>query len=79
MRKKWMKILPKLTDNFVDPQEIQCPNCGEQEVEYLYIGNGCNAFSRFLLVFLLTEGLAFSFLRGIFSSLSGTRTTFPSI
>ncbi len=39
MREKWMKILPKLTDNFVNPQEIQCPNCGEQEVEYLYIGN----------------------------------------
>ena len=29
MREKWMKILPKLTDNFVNPQEIQCPNCGD--------------------------------------------------
>ena len=39
MRETWMKILPKLIDNLANPQEIQCPNCGEHGVEYLYIGD----------------------------------------
>lgn len=39
MREEWMKILPKLIDNLANPQEIQCPNCREYEVEYLYIGD----------------------------------------
>lgn len=39
MREKWMKILPKITDNLSDTKFIECPNCGERGVEYLYIGD----------------------------------------
>lgn len=39
MRERWMKILPQITDNLSDLRVIQCPNCGEHEMEYLYIGD----------------------------------------
>lgn len=39
MREKWMKILPRITENLSDLQSVECPNCGENEVEYLYVGD----------------------------------------
>lgn len=39
MREKWMKILSKITNDFSDSQFIECPNCGEKGIEYLYIGD----------------------------------------
>ena len=40
MREKWMKILPKITENLCDLQLIECPYCGEHEIDYLYVGDG---------------------------------------
>ncbi|MDE7285320.1 MAG: hypothetical protein K2N55_00545 [Lachnospiraceae bacterium] len=39
MREKWMKILPKITENLCDLQLIECPYCGEHEIDYLYVGD----------------------------------------
>ena len=39
MREKWMKILPKRIDDLSALQFIECPSCGENGVDYLYIGD----------------------------------------
>lgn len=39
MREKWMKILPQIIENLSDLQFVECPNCGENDVEYLYVGD----------------------------------------
>ncbi|MBD5449062.1 MAG: hypothetical protein HDR28_02655 [Lachnospiraceae bacterium] len=38
MREKWINLLPKIIDKPSDIQHIKCPNCGECEVDYLYVG-----------------------------------------
>lgn len=38
MRNKWMHILMQLTTDFDRVNQINCPNCKECEIDYLYIG-----------------------------------------
>ena len=38
MRENWMKILPKIIENLCDLQFIECPYCGEHEIDFTLVG-----------------------------------------
>jgi len=40
MYKKWIKLIPDLTDNPEQIELLVCPNCMERKVDYLYIVRG---------------------------------------
>lgn len=42
MRKKWMKIVPQIINNIENIKQInqiKCPNCGKNGIDYIYIGD----------------------------------------
>lgn len=39
MRRDWIKIVPQITNNLSDTNAIKCPNCGEQGIDYIYVGD----------------------------------------
>ena len=38
MNQKWEKILYLIIDNAEQINQLNCPNCGKQRLDYLYIG-----------------------------------------
>ena len=39
MRKEWIDIIPQIANDFDNIHQIKCPNCGKNEMEYIYIGD----------------------------------------
>ncbi|MDF2596532.1 MAG: hypothetical protein K0R05_2807 [Anaerocolumna sp.] len=39
MSKDWIRMIPKITEHSKDNHGVQCPNCGEYGIDYLYVGD----------------------------------------
>ncbi len=39
MNKKWFDLVPKIVVDLQNTNQLICPNCGEQGIDYLYIGD----------------------------------------
>lgn len=40
MKREWIRIVPKITEDFDRINQIKCPNCGEYGIDYIYVGDG---------------------------------------
>lgn len=40
MKKVWLETVAQITENFDEVNQIKCPSCGANGIDYLYIGDG---------------------------------------
>lgn len=39
VKKNWMNIVPQIINNLNHTNDIICPNCGKEKIDYMYVGD----------------------------------------